>query len=108
MGGFDPLQPAASRTEASGVTAPASIPGRLASPWAEPSPDSGMCWNACDHGGAPMNLLLLLPDEFAPDGTARLTGARLRHLREVLGVGPGSTVRTGVLGGRVGTAEVLA
>jgi len=55
-----------------------------------------------------MNLLLLLPDELAPDGTARLTGARLRHLREVLGVGPGSTVRTGVLGGLVGTAEVLA
>src|SRR5215475_5336677 len=54
-----------------------------------------------------MNLLLLLPDEVAPDGTARLTGARLRHLREVLGVGPGSTVRAGVLGGSVGTAEVL-
>jgi RsmE family RNA methyltransferase len=54
-----------------------------------------------------MNLLLLDPDELSADGTARLTGARLRHLREVLGVGPGTTLRAGALGGRVGTAEVL-
>jgi RsmE family RNA methyltransferase len=57
---------------------------------------------------SPMNLLLLLPDEISGDGTARLTGDRLRHLREVLGARPGSTVRTGVLGGHVGTAEILA
>jgi len=55
-----------------------------------------------------MNLLLLEPDELSPDGTARLTGERLRHLREVLGARPGSTVRAGVLGGQVGTAEILA
>jgi 16S rRNA (uracil1498-N3)-methyltransferase len=55
-----------------------------------------------------MNLLLLLPDELSADGTARLGGERLRHLREVLGVAPGRTVRAGVLGGNVGTAEVLA
>ncbi len=55
-----------------------------------------------------MNLLLLLPDELSADGTARLGGERLRHLREVLGVAPGRTVRAGVLGGKVGTAEVLA
>ena len=55
-----------------------------------------------------MNLLLLDADELSADGTARLAGARLRHLREVLGVGPGRTLRAGVLGGRVGTAEVLA
>jgi len=54
-----------------------------------------------------MNLLLLEPDELSPDGTARLTGARLRHLREVLGIGPGRALRAGVVGGRVGTAEVL-
>src|SRR5438309_1383191 len=34
-----------------------------------------------------MNLLLLLPDEVSADGTARLGGERLRHLREVLGPG---------------------
>ncbi len=54
-----------------------------------------------------MNLLLLLPDELSADGTARLGGERLRHLREVLGVAPGRTIRVGVLGGKVGTAEVL-
>lgn len=54
-----------------------------------------------------MNLLLLLPDELSADGTARLAGERLRHLREVLGVAPGRTLRVGVLGGTVGTAEVL-
>ena len=55
-----------------------------------------------------MNLLLLAPDELSADGTARLTGDRLRHLREVLGVRAGSTLRAGVLGGDVGTAEILA
>ncbi len=54
----------------------------------------------------PLNLLLLQPDELSADGTARLGGARLRHLREVLGVAPGRTIRVGMLGGRVGTAEV--
>ena len=55
-----------------------------------------------------MNLLLLEPDELSTDGTARLSGARLRHLREVLRAGPGSTLRAGVLEGNVGTAEVLS
>lgn len=55
-----------------------------------------------------MNLLLLAPDELSADGTARLSGERLRHLREVLGVRAGSTLRAGVLGGDVGTAEILA
>jgi len=55
-----------------------------------------------------MNLLVLLPDELCADGTARLGGDRLRHLREVLGVAPGQRVRAGVLGGNVGRAEVVA
>lgn len=55
-----------------------------------------------------MNLLVLLPDELSADGTAHLGGERLGHLREVLGVAPGHIVRAGVLGGKVGTAEVLA
>ena len=55
-----------------------------------------------------MNLLLLEPDELSTDGTARLAGARLRHLREVLGAAPGRTLRAGVLGGNLGSAEVLA
>ncbi len=55
-----------------------------------------------------MNLLVLLPDELSADGTARLAGARLRHLREVLHATPGRTLRSGLLGGQVGTAEVLS
>jgi len=55
-----------------------------------------------------MNLLLLAPDELSANGTARLTGDRLRHLREVLGVRPGGRVRAGVLGGNLGTAEIVS
>jgi len=55
-----------------------------------------------------MNLLLLQPEDVHPDGTARVSGDRLAHLREVLRSGPGRTLRAGVVGGLVGTAEVLA
>ena len=54
-----------------------------------------------------MNLLLLEPAEIV-DGRARLVDRRARHLREVLGVAVGSSVRTGVIGGAVGAATVLA
>jgi len=55
-----------------------------------------------------MNLLLLRPEELAPDGTARLTGRRLMHAREVLRASAGDVLRVGVLGGRRGIAEVQA
>ena len=55
-----------------------------------------------------MNLLLLQPEDVHPDGTARVSGDRLVHLREVLRSGPGRTLRAGVAGGLVGTAEVLS
>ena len=55
-----------------------------------------------------MNLLLLRPEELAPDGTARLTGRRLMHAREVLHASAGDVLRVGVLGGRRGIAEVQA
>lgn len=54
-----------------------------------------------------MNLLLLEPAEVAPDGTCAIADARAQHLRTVLGVQPGSTVRAGVIGGATGTAEVI-
>jgi len=54
-----------------------------------------------------MNLLLLLPADFAADGTARLTGRRLRHALEVLRAAEGDVLRVGELGGLVGRAEVL-
>jgi 16S rRNA U1498 N3-methylase RsmE len=55
-----------------------------------------------------VNLLLLEPSELGPDGVARLDGRRARHVREVLRCQPGETVAVGVIGGEVGTAEVLS
>jgi RsmE family RNA methyltransferase len=55
-----------------------------------------------------VNLLLLELGELADDGTCVLRDRRAQHLRAVLGVAPGSIVRAGVLGGAIGTAEVLA
>lgn len=54
-----------------------------------------------------MNLLLIDPDEIAPDGRANLDGRRGRHLVRVLRVVTGQRVRAGVVGGATGTAEVL-
>jgi RsmE family RNA methyltransferase len=54
-----------------------------------------------------VNLLLLFDEDFLPDGTARLTGRRAQHAREVLRAEPGETLRVGRLGGLTGTGEVL-
>lgn len=54
-----------------------------------------------------MNLLLLDPDDLR-DGRARLRGRSAAHLRTVLRVGPGDTVRLGVLRGPRGTGRVVA
>jgi RsmE family RNA methyltransferase len=54
-----------------------------------------------------MNLLLLEPTDLGLDGTARLTGRRLRHALEVLRAAEGDVLRVGLLGGLTGTAEVL-
>jgi RsmE family RNA methyltransferase len=55
-----------------------------------------------------MNLILLDPAEVGADGTARLTGRRAAHVREVLRPSPGARLAVGVLGGRMGAGEVLA
>jgi RsmE family RNA methyltransferase len=55
-----------------------------------------------------VNLLLLELDEIGPDGTARLTGRRARHVHAVLGAAAGERIRAGVVGGRMGEAAVLA
>lgn len=55
-----------------------------------------------------MNLLLVEPGELRGDGTCVVSDRRAHHLRTVLGVEVGSTVKTGILGGAVGTAEVIA
>lgn len=55
-----------------------------------------------------MNLLLVEPSELRGDGTCVVSDRRAHHLRTVLGVEVGSTVKTGVLGGATGTGEVIA
>lgn len=54
-----------------------------------------------------MNLLLVDPAEYG-SGCVTLTGRRAEHLRKVLKVAPGDTVRLGVVQGLVGTGRVLA
>ena len=53
-----------------------------------------------------MNLLLIEPEELAADQLI-LTGRRAEHLRKVLKVAPGVTVRLGVVQGQVGIGRVL-
>lgn len=55
-----------------------------------------------------MNLLLLREEELRADSTVTLEGRRLTHLREVLKVQRGQRLRVGVLGGLMGTAEVVS
>lgn len=55
-----------------------------------------------------MNLLLLHSHEVDEASVARLSGRRLEHAREVLRVQAGQTLKVGVLGGLMGTAEVLS
>lgn len=53
-----------------------------------------------------MNLLLLEPEEIIASEVA-VTGRRAEHLRTVLKVVPGDTVRVGEVGGKMGTGRVL-
>jgi 16S rRNA (uracil1498-N3)-methyltransferase len=55
-----------------------------------------------------VNLLLLEPGELSSGGTCTLGDRRAQHLRTVLGVEVGSTVRAGVIGGATGTGRVTA
>lgn len=55
-----------------------------------------------------MNLLLLDPEELRADGTCVVSDRRAQHLRSVLGVEVGSSVRAGIVGGAIGTADVVA
>jgi len=55
-----------------------------------------------------VNLLLIDPIELRGDGTCTVFDRRAHHMRTVIGVEVGSTVRAGLLGGAVGTGEVIA
>jgi RsmE family RNA methyltransferase len=55
-----------------------------------------------------LNHLVIEPAELSEDGTARLTGRRMVHAREVLHVQPGTTVKVGLLHGQRGRGEVIS
>jgi RsmE family RNA methyltransferase len=55
-----------------------------------------------------VNLILLEPEEAGAGGIATLTGTRADHMRTVLRVSPGQTVRIGVLDGPPGSATVMS
>jgi len=55
-----------------------------------------------------VNLVLLFPGDFQPDGTARLDGRRARHVHEVHRARVGDTLAVGRAGGLVGKGTVLA
>ena len=55
-----------------------------------------------------MNLLLLEEKDFTSDGTALVTGRRCRQLHDVIRATPGKLCKAGLLGGKCGTAEILA
>ncbi len=54
-----------------------------------------------------MNLILLLPGDFAPDGTVRLAGRRARHVHEVHRARVGDVLTVGRVNGRLGKGTVL-
>jgi 16S rRNA (uracil1498-N3)-methyltransferase len=54
-----------------------------------------------------VNLVLLEPREVGADGTARLAGRRAAHVLQVLRPALGSALRIGILGGRLGSGEVV-
>jgi RsmE family RNA methyltransferase len=55
----------------------------------------------------PMNLVILFESDFVAADRVRLDGRRLRHVREVHRAQPGSTLRVGLLNGRLGAGEII-
>jgi 16S rRNA (uracil1498-N3)-methyltransferase len=54
-----------------------------------------------------MNLLLLHPEDQLDSGLWHITGRRALHVRKVLGLTSGSTLRAGLLNGPLGEARLL-
>ena len=53
-----------------------------------------------------MNLLLLSDEDFTGTDIAVVRGPRLRHIREILKLGPGESLRAGRRGGAMGRAVI--
>lgn len=52
-----------------------------------------------------MNIILIRPEE-TDGGTARITGERCTHIRSVLKLGTGDSLKVGMLGGMLGSAVI--
>jgi RsmE family RNA methyltransferase len=57
---------------------------------------------------APVNLILLDPEDFTAPGCARLLDRRARHVRKILHGAPGAELRVGLVGDRIGTGRIVA
>jgi RsmE family RNA methyltransferase len=55
-----------------------------------------------------VNLLLVEPTEIRPDHTIVLADRRAEHLRRVIGIAVTQTVRAGIVGAGMGTAELIS
>lgn len=55
-----------------------------------------------------MNLILLFPDDFAENGTVRLSGRRARHIHEVHRAREGDSLTVGRVDGPIGKGTVLS
>lgn len=55
-----------------------------------------------------MNLILLHPEDFVTGDSVRLTDRRHHHIRTVLQVHPGDTLKVGLVDGNIGSARVLS
>ncbi len=53
-----------------------------------------------------MNLVLLEPHDFLDAQTARITGRRLAHIRDIQRIAVGDSLKVGLLGGQIGRADV--
>ena len=54
-----------------------------------------------------MNIILFSSDEIEADGRVRLSGQRLRHVRDVLGAHEGDELAVGLIGGKLGTGRIV-
>jgi len=54
-----------------------------------------------------MNRILFEPGELCADGTVTLADARAEHILNVLGLGVGGVVRSGVVNGSAGTSRII-
>jgi len=59
-------------------------------------------------GCAPVNAIVLEPEDFVAEDRVRLSDRRLVHARKHLKVGPGDRLRVGLVDGLLGSAEVLS